>query len=131
MTFRVKNVHAYNEEETGNACDNLSSEDYCDPYIKVFINRELVYQSEMLSDTARFNADYTYKSKKIPKSTIIRVEVWDYDSFLNGDDDLIQQTEGNIESFLAKPVRDGNGYYEDRNFIETVTFWQDEYNNMP
>lgn len=82
----------------------------------------------MQSDTAEYEMNYTYESNKpIPKSSKIKIEVSDYDTFFNGGDDLIQRTEGDIDSFLTTPICEG---YKSspivENLIETIVIWKDE-----
>lgn len=120
LTFKVKHIHAHNEIDSESVSAN------CDPYVEVFINDELVHESEPLEDTNVFNLD----SNLISKSTKIRIEVWDQDSGFRGDDDSIQTTEGDIESIMKEPVEEQQWIQGYQNFIETAKFWQDEYEEL-
>ena len=66
---------------------------------------------------------------KIPKASIIRIEVWDDDSsgIFSSPDDLIIQTEGGIEEFANEPVRHGSTFLGYTSSIEISLTWQDEY----
>lgn len=58
---------------------------------------------------------------------MIKIELWDDDSgFFANPDDLILETEGNVESFMKTPIRDGAVFNSHQNLIETTSFWQDE-----
>lgn len=108
---------------TGSACDLFSA---CDPYIKLFVNGTKEEETKIQDGINLFNANVIYLSKKIPKTTTIKIQVWDSDSFLYGGDDLIQETEGTIDSFLQQPIRYGAQKDGEQNAIETSVFWQDE-----
>lgn len=127
MTIKIKKVSAL-MEENGSPCD---ADLTCEPYIKLFINGKHVHTSAV-GNSGVFFANINYESEKIAKTSTISIEVWDQDGGLNFRDDLLQRTQGNIDSFLSKPIREGyrssanNGQ---QNYIETATFWLDEYKN--
>lgn len=117
----MKKVQAY-LDATGSDCDTFSA---CDPYVKLYIDGNEINSTGVLSGTSLFNADLTYsKWYRIPKTTMIKIKVWDSDSLPLDDDDLIQETEGNIDSFLTEPIRKGVQREDKQNFIETVTIWR-------
>lgn len=130
LTLKIKKVYAYFLPDGTRCDDDITVK--CDPYIKLFIDDKLILQTERKDETSVYDVNVIYESKQpIPKTTTIKIEVWDYDSFLNGADDLVQDTEGNIESFLIEPVREGirsntTGFV---NLIESFVIWKDEKMN--
>lgn len=108
---------------TGSSCDTFSA---CDPYVKLFINSKHIRETAIQNDTEIFNANILYVSRRVRKQTMLKLQVWDSDDYLNGDDDLIHETEGNVHSFLQYPIRYGARNDDRQNIIETTTFWRDE-----
>lgn len=93
----------------------------------MFINNEKVIETAPQENECCLDTNVTYQSIKIPKKSTIKIEVWDDDSgFFGSADDLVQSTEGNIDSFLKTPIRVGAMFSTDQNLIETIAFWQDE-----
>lgn len=75
-----------------------------------------------------YDVDKTFSTGKIKKSSIIKIEVWASKTDKNDDNDkLILRTEGDIDSFLEEPLRTGTQFNNGLNRIETMSFWQDEY----
>lgn len=99
----------------------------CDSYISLFINDENVLKSPKEMNKISYDANITFTTGRILKTSTIRIEVKDASS-----GDLILETEGDVESFLKKPVREsetGCKHTYNVNSIETVSFWRDDYNN--
>lgn len=98
----------------------------CDSYITIFIDDDDVLKSPKELNKLSYDAKITYTTVKIPKiSTTIRIEVRDASS-----GGLILSTEGNVDSFLSKPLREGDFSCKTMkkiNSMEIVSFWQDEY----
>lgn len=119
-------LHAYGLID-GSSCDIVLS--LCDPYVKLYIDDVQVLQTAAQEDLCCYNVDTRFVSKKISKSSKIRIEVWDDDSgFLGSPDDLILQTEGDIDSFRDEPVRHGSTFMgQYTTSIEMTLTWQDEY----
>lgn len=101
----------------------------CNPFIKLFINDELVKQSPKRSYKALHDADITYETAKIAKNSTIKLEIWNGGSFWTRER-MIFTTDGDIDSFLKQPIRIGIGEVQtldNVNSIETMSFWLDEY----
>lgn len=113
----------------GNATKNckLLFKSGCSPYIKLFVNGEKVLQSTPRKKVFFFDADIMYTTPRIRKNSTIAVEIWDAGTWSAETDALIQRTEGNIESFLSQPLREGVESNGRRNSIEAVSFWQDKF----
>lgn len=125
LTIQIRNIRAYGLTD-GSSCD-VSATSVCDPYVKLFINDEKVLETTAQENICCFNVNATYQSIKIPKKLTIKIEVWDDDSgFFGSADDLIQSTEGSIDSFMKTTLRDGAVFSTQQNLIETISFWQDE-----
>lgn len=122
LTIKIKRVHAF-MKSTGSTCDVISS---CDPYVKLFINGVHIKETEVRNNANVFNAKLFYESEKIPKTSNITIQVWDADYSPFDKDDLIQEANGDFDSFLKEPIRKGATNNKKQNFIETVTFWRDE-----
>lgn len=112
-------------EKSGKPC-KLDLSDGCDPFIKLFVNNELVLKTPKLVNKFSFDAKITFTTAKVPKNSTIKIEIWHAKSRFWDSDALILDSEGNIESFLNEPLRKGNHYYENDNWIETMSFWRDE-----
>lgn len=109
----------------GSACDTFSA---CDPYVKLFVDGNEVKATEVRENTNVFHAGIVYVTAKMHKWTerMIKIQVWDSDNVFSGDDDLIQEEDGDVESFLEQPMRFGARNGDKQNVIETALFWQDE-----
>lgn len=110
------------------SCDFMGS---CDPYVKIFIKGEQVYQTTKHKDTTDAIFDETFTSQKIDLvGDTIRIEVWDSDIFLNGSDDKMFVVEGNYEQLFGRVVNgsatisefSGNDLH-----LHTNTVWKAEY----
>lgn len=77
-----------------------------------------------------YDVDKTFTTTRILKNSTISIEIWSTKSdkieFAKGDD-LILRTEGDVDSFLKHPLRIGTHFDDGDNQIETMSFWQDEY----
>lgn len=107
----------------------------CDPYIKIYLCDAQNVQCKEVLKTApktnryKYNPRVTFTTEKISKDSTIQIEVWD-DSPLFGDA-LIQITNGNVESFLNEPLRNGVQCEKNlKNSLETMSFWSDELRSM-
>lgn len=98
----------------------------CDSYINIFINDEDVVKSPKEINKISYDAKITYTTVKIPKiATVVRIEVRDANSGR-----LLLSTAGNVNSFLNKPLREGDSpckSVRNTNSIEIISFWIDEY----
>lgn len=112
----------------GSRCD-IALTNSCDPYVMLFIDDVLVLKTEVQENSCCYNVDTKFVSKKIPKTSKIRIEVWDDDSggIFSSPDDLIIQAEGDIDSFKDEPVRHGSTFLGYTSTIEIRLTWQDEY----
>lgn len=129
-------MHAYGKIDGKTSCDDSSDE--CDTYVKFILNNATVNRSETHERTAIHDVNYRYVSDKIPKTSTIKIQVYDDDSvriftFANKfiEDDLLLETEGTIDSFLKNPFRSGaimkKTQLNGQNSINTYVFWEDEY----
>lgn len=122
-------LHAYGDDD-GAACEAIG--DSCDPFLKFFVNDNLIYKSETRANTLTFDVNYHYTSELIPKTSTIKIEIWDDDSgFLGSESDLVLRTVGDISSFVQNPFRGGTTVTKTspsgQNSINTLVFWEDEY----
>lgn len=120
-------------EENGKPC-KLNPSLGCDPYVILYINDKEVLRTSKETDKFVTNANKTFASVKIPKESIIKIEIWDAKSgFFESQDALILKSEGDVASFLNEPIRKGVHVWGDLNKIETLSFWVDEYKfkNVP
>lgn len=127
LTISIRKVVAV-ESASGAHCD--SHNNLCDPYVKLLINDKEVYKTRAKLNRHVFDDNVRFVSEIIPKSSKIKIEVWDDDSqeFLYwSEDDLIQREEGDIESFIKAPIRYGAHNSDLRNSLEVAVFWRDEY----
>lgn len=111
---------------TGKTCKRNPSYG-CDPYVILYINDEAVIKTKKQVDKFMSSVDKTFMSAKIPKTSTIKIEIWDASSGFWESDTLIMRTEGDVNSFLNEPLRRGIYAYGDVNAIETMSFWTDEY----
>lgn len=128
-------VQAYGDSDKKN-CDPAEAKE-CDPYVKLFINGELIHRSPSRTNTAIYDINYRYVSGKIPRNSNITVEVWDDDKFegwlawASSTDDLVLHSEGDIDDFLNNPFRTGvvtkGSQFNGQNSLSTYSFWEDEY----
>lgn len=125
LTIQIRNIRAYGLVD-GSSCD-VAASSLCDPYVKLEINDEKVIETKPQENICCFDVNATYQTIKIPKTSTIKIEVWDDDSgFFGSADDLVQSAEGSIDSFIKTPIRDGAVFSTQQNLIETISFWQDE-----
>lgn len=100
----------------------------CNSYIKLFVNNKPMLKSSTKLFRQSYDPLITLTTEKIAKNSTIRIEVWDSSYGFWDSDALIQSTEGNIQSFLNEPLREGADCgNSNRNSIETMLLWQDEY----
>lgn len=111
----------------------------CDPYVKVYVGGEEVLKTATADGKNDYNVDRIYHTKKIKKSTIIAIEVWEDDSKKGehrneGNSQPILWTNGTVESFMQNPtcctddLVVGKIHYG-KNCIEVDIIWQDERND--
>lgn len=84
-------------------------------------------QTSKLRKQFSFDARITFTTPKIRKNSKIKIEVWHVKRIFWDTDGLIQSIEGDVESYLREPLRQGDHVYKKFNFIETMSFWRDEY----
>lgn len=119
-------------EENGRSC-KLNPSRGCDPYVVLYINDKEVLRTLKETDKFVINVNKTFASVKIPKTSTIRLEIWDAKSGFFESDAKILKSEGDVEPFLNDPIRKGVYVSGDLNSIETMSFWIDEYKfkNVP
>lgn len=100
-------------------CDTLNE---CDLFVRIFVNDNKVYESSTCSNRNYVHVYETYKSMKIRKGSIIRIELWDWDVFLNFDDDLMYKHEAKIDWWLVN----GNVGTDQMGF-DIESSWKEEY----
>lgn len=105
----------------------------CDPFVILYVNDKEVLRTSKEIDQFVTNVNKTFTSIKIPKTSTIRIEIWDARSGYFEKDMLILKSEGDVNSFLSEPIRRGVYVLGDLNRIETLSFWIDEYKfkNVP
>lgn len=82
---------------------------------------------ESKTKTDKLHDDIIYQSGKIRKNSVIKLEIWLNDNLFWTKDEMIFQSEGDVESFLTQPTRRNNQNSTDFNTIQTISFWRDEY----
>lgn len=125
LTITLQTMYTYGELD-GNSC-KLFGFYGCNPYVKLFVNGAEKLRTPTAQHKYVFNADVTFTTSKIPKNSTIMIQIWDASAAFWEKDALILNTEGDIDSFLNEPLREGVIIKDNRNAIETVPFWQDEY----
>lgn len=129
LTFKIEKVQVPLEVD-GSRCDD-SFVGECDTYFKIKVNGAEIMNTRGTANTqSEFEANIMWESKRIPKNSSIEVQVWDKDErIFSGNDDLLLETNGDIDSYLKNPIRKGaefKDYNNYANFIETAAFWIDE-----
>ncbi|XP_037037364.1 uncharacterized protein LOC119075076 [Bradysia coprophila] len=128
LTIRIRELRGI-KLSNDKICEHFSP---CDPFIRLTIGGNL-FETQSKTDTYTFDVDVVYTSPKISKQSMMKVELYDDD----GDDnpELILRAEGNIDSFLRRGFRSfpvvhtttSGRNIQLSNFVDTVSFWQDEY----
>lgn len=93
----------------------------------LFVNDEEVLRTETVKSKESYDVDKTFTTARIPETAPIKIEIWNSKTDDANKDKLILRTKGNIESFLKQPLRVGTKFEKKFNRIETLSFWQDEY----
>lgn len=131
LTFNLLNTHFYGD--IGDKESSVQLPPDCNPFIKLFVNGELIKESPTRADKTLHDVDITYETPKISINSTIKLEVWDAGSMFWSSPKLMFSTEGDVESFLTDPVRkSANGAHmeaqllDEVNSIETMSFWLDE-----
>lgn len=124
LTIKLKELRAVTKWD-GYKCD-FAVYNPCDPFVQLFIDGEMLFDTPVRLDNCCYNVDMTYTSNKISKRSWIKIEVRDADY---GSPDLVLRTEGDVDSFLRRGHRSVELKYNKlkSNFIQTISFWQDEY----
>lgn len=81
-------------------------------------------------DKFSYIVDKTITTGKIPRTSTIKIEVWNSKTeklTASTRKKLIQRSEDDIDSYLKHPLRIGAQIEGSANRIETMSFWQDEY----
>lgn len=129
FTINLLNTHFYGDISEKESSVTLPPGS--NPFIKLFVNDELVKESPKRTDKTLHDVDITYETAKIPKNSTIKLEIWDANgSAFWSSEKLLFSTDGDIDSFLNEPVRKGAievHNLDDVNSIETMSFWLDEY----
>lgn len=98
----------------------------CDPFLKIFVNNKLKFESIKLRKKFLYDPKLTFTTARIWRNSTIKVELWDARRGFWDYDALIFQTDGDIDSFLHEPHRQSDNIYN-KNVIEAISFWQDEF----
>lgn len=123
--FFCKQVYAHCESD-GTLC-KIGRKRKCDSYVRLFINDKEVLKTVKKKNRDNYNPYVTFTTERIAKNATVRIEVWDISYAFWESDAIIQKTEGNVESFLNKPIRYGAQCHENKqNSLETMSFWRDE-----
>lgn len=125
LTINLLRAYTYGEL-SGRSC-KLNPSVGCDPYLVLYINNEQVMKTAKKTQTFFYDVNSIFTSAKIPKTSIVKLEIWDASSRFWGRDALILSTVGNIDSFLNEPLRKGVYISGDVNSIETMSFWLNDY----
>lgn len=128
FTFNLLNAHFYDDMSEKQSSVHLPPD--CNPYIKLYVNGELVKESPKRADKTLHDADITFETTKISINSTIKLEIYDAGSMFWSSDKLIFSTEGDVHSFLTEPVRIGSNEEQSLDVvhsIETMSFWLDEY----
>lgn len=120
----MQNVYTFGKDN-GKQCKFPSSSG-CDSYVVLFVNDEQVMKTETVKSRESYDVNKIFTTAKIPKTATIKIEVWHSKTDDANKDKLILSTEGNVESFLQRPLRTGTEFEKGVNQIETMSFWQDE-----
>lgn len=100
-------------------CD---AESFCDFYLKIFINNELFHTTGKGVDT-NYDTFFVAKAKKPAAwNDRVRIEIWDYDDFLNGGDDLMKT----LDTTIAKIVRHPRIWFNGDDYINVYSTWMEE-----
>lgn len=75
-------------DEDGDYCDSGTNNE-CDSYIKVFINDNHVYTTKIYEEKQIANIGETFVSEPTPKDSVLKFQMWDYDSV--GSDDIMSE----------------------------------------
>lgn len=119
-------MEAYTRRNSDTVCDQLlvdTKEKHfstCDPYAMVFINGENVFQSNSANNRNDSYVMQTFESKRIPKHSEARFEVWDSD-VIGKDACLVVQKR--ISDLADHSVK----LQEGKNFIMFTSIWRDHY----
>lgn len=114
LTITFEDARAATHTSGGN-CDIFSP---CDPYIKLFINNENVYESEVFWEQEYVYFGKTYTSNMINKGASIKIEMWDWDRASTSD--LILSWDTSIKDLLKNSIKYGTG----ENKIVTSSSWR-------
>lgn len=120
ITINLQSVYTYCRAD-GKLC-KYNAKNGCDSTIQLFVDGDDVLKSPKEMNKISYDANITFTSARISKKSTIRIEVRDV-----GSGTLIFDTEGDVESFLKQPLREGEPVCKHANSIETVSFWRDEY----
>lgn len=99
----------------------------CKPFIKLYVNDELVKESPARNDGILHYADITFETAKILKNSTIKLEIWDAGSGFWSEEKSIFSTVGDVESFLDHPIRENSMNSSEAISAETISFWRDEH----
>lgn len=117
-TWTVNFIELY---AMGFDCD---SESYCDFYVKIFINNDIFYTTDQGNEKLYINFMVDKEKTNIPYTARVRIEVWDHDDFLNGDDDLMKTLDTTIGDIVNQPKHSLNG----GDYITVYSTWMNKYN---
>lgn len=131
LTIKFREVNAQ-KLANHKRCEFGSS---CDPFIRLSFDGKPIFETPSQTNTETYEVNVTYTSPKISKNTLIKMELLDAD--YGNDHELVLESERPIDSFLRDgyissdpfEVAVGSGWrvMTTKNFIDTIFFWQDEY----
>lgn len=102
----------------------------CKPFIKLYVNDELVKESPARKGGTLHDDDITFETAKILKNSTIKLEIWDARSGFWSGKKSIFSTVGDVESFLDHPIRKNSINSSEAISAETISFWRDEYGSF-
>lgn len=125
--FSIHILNAYTYGEVNGKTCKWNPSHGCDPYFILYINDKEVLKTAKKVDKFFSEVDKTFTSAKIARNSIIKLEIWDASSGFWEKDALILRSEGDVDSFLNEPLRNGIYVLGGVNAIETISFWADDY----
>lgn len=125
FTFNL--LQAFISANSNGSVFNIYQSFHSHPYLKLFVNGEQAMETQIETDRIVTIDDITHQTGKIPKTSIIKLEIWSNDHMFWTNDKLLFQSEGDVESFLTQPFRTDNQTLPESNTVDTVSFWRDEY----
>lgn len=111
--------------DSNRACDTFVFWDQvCDIYVKLLVNNELMLRTKSYVDVNYFSG--TYQSRKMPKNSTIKIEMWHYDVD-NEHDKLLWTWTPTIDNLEKES---NNNYIIHKSYghneFTLLSYWQDD-----